>query len=389
MSDTQPKNISTAYDWNDDIVFQVGKHTAFGIFDDDQRFKSQSVGVAKYVVRSLGYPHINVQLMPQHIFTAFEASIMKYSTIVNQSKISDNLLNVFGTKLSEAQNLSTAAVYENMGPTFQISSMYGQESIIKNSLNVPIRTAKLKVHQGKQKYDLTEIIPQVGNRNVQLIQVYYYPTMYNRSIDAMIAPGFNTGMVAESFGGTIANNARTTIMPVFQILLKMQAMELSQQIRRSHFGFEIRMNDILFYPPPETEFDVDIDYILKSDKRLNTIKQDSVNNVANFPINDYMRYDSINTVGRNWIHRFTLAICKQLLGLIRSKFSSIPYPQSQISMDGQSLRSEGVQQQDKLIEQLKFLLQESSMFRLIQKKKDMAQNLQSINSKVPSRIFIG
>ena len=132
-----------------------------------------------------------------------------------------------------------------------------------------------------------------------------------------------------------------------------------------------------------------IDYILKSDKFANSIKDDTINNVSNFPIKNYLKYSDINTPGRNWIQRFTLALTKQILGIVRSKYSTVPYPQGDTSLDGETLRQEAVTEQDKLIEELKIMLQESSMSKLIQKKKDIAQNLQIINSKVPSRIFIG
>jgi hypothetical protein len=37
-------------------------------------------------------------------------------------------------------------------------------------------------------------------------------------------------------------------------------------------------------------------------------------------------YTDINIPGRNWIQRFTLALAKEILGMIRSKYDTIPYP---------------------------------------------------------------
>jgi hypothetical protein len=49
---------------------------------------------------------------------------MKYNTIVNQAKIADNMLNVFGT--DPDIDLSTSAIYDNLNGVFQISSLYAQ-----------------------------------------------------------------------------------------------------------------------------------------------------------------------------------------------------------------------------------------------------------------------
>jgi hypothetical protein len=99
-------------------------------------------------------------------------------------------------------------------------------------------------------------------------------------------------------------------MPLFETMLKMQALELTQQIRRSHYGFELRKNKVLFFPVPNTDGMVCVDYILKSDKYSNSIRHNTINNVSNFPIKSHLTYSDINMPGRNWIQRFTLALTK-------------------------------------------------------------------------------
>lgn len=374
-------------DWYN-VTFSVGNSTAFEIYDQEEQFVTASNKMVKYIVRSLGYPVTNVQLYPEHIFTAFESSIMKYSTIVNQAKISDNMLNVFGSDPN--RDLTRAAIFENLGSTFEISTMYGQESTIRNSLHVQIYTTSFTTTVGQQQYDLRDCISEYTNSNVQIVEVYYYPLLYqSNAFDPLMNPGFNMASIMHEFGGVYSQNARLVMMPVYEALLKMQHLEMSQQIRRSHIGFELRKNKLILYPAPKNNFGVCIDYILKTDKHDNAIKEDTVNNIANFPINSYIKYQEINTPGRNWVQRYCLALCKQMLGIIRSKFASIPYPEGETAMDGQTLRTEAVTEQDKLVQELKMILEQSSMAKLIEKKKDMAQNLQVINSKVPMGIYIG
>ena len=297
------------------------------------------------------------------------------------------MLNVIGGNPND--DLTKAAIYQNMGSVFQISQLYAQQSIIRNSLHVPIYSSSIKLQSGIQQYDLSQVIPHYTNSNVQILQIYYYPrTHTNYGFDANM-PGFNLGSVMSQFGGTYYQTSKTIIMPVFQTLLRMQAVQLSQQVRRANFGFQLRHNKILFYPRPTQQQFITVQYILKTDKYANSIKSNVINNISNFPINTHIRYTDINMPGRNWIQRYTLALSKQILGVIRSKYSSIPYPQGETSLDGDTLRAQSSAQKEALIQQLKGVLQQTSMSRLIQKKKDMSQNLQTINSKVPLRIYIG
>lgn len=374
-------------DWYN-ITFSAGISTAFQTYDAQPEFVTASEKVVRYVVRSLGYPITDVELSPQHIFTSFQSATMKYNTIVNQAKIADNMLNVFGT--DPDIDLSTSAIYDNLNGVFQISSLYAQQSQIRQSLNVEIRQATIDIQGGVQKYDLRDFIPQYTSSNIEFVQIYYYPMMYrSNAFDPIVNPGFNMASIMHEFGGVYSQNAKLVMMPVFETLLKMQSLQLSQNIRRSHIGFQIRKNHIIFMPTPPHDTQIAVQYILKSDKYANSVKQNGVDTIANFPISNYMPYAKINVPGKNWIQRYTLALAKQVLGIIRSKYSSIPYPQGQTSLDGQTLRTEAKEEQDNLVQELKLVLEQTSMHKLLQKKSQMAQNLQLINSKVPLRIFIG
>jgi hypothetical protein len=156
----------TAIDWYNS-TFSAGASTAFGEFDSDPQFVTDSTKVLKYIVRSLGYPSMQLEIYPEHIFTAFESATMKYSTIVNEYKITDNLLNVYGQYPS--QDLTKAGIYGNLSTIFEISAMYGQEAIIRNSLHTEIYTASIDIIAGQQEYDLTQCIPQYTNSNVQIL----------------------------------------------------------------------------------------------------------------------------------------------------------------------------------------------------------------------------
>lgn len=370
------------------VTYSAGSSSAFGVYDSDPVYVTQSQRLIKYVVRSLGWPVMQIQILPDHVFTAFESAIMKYTAIVNQVVISDNMLNVYGQ--SPDADLTKAGIYGNLSSIIQISSMYGQEAIIRQSLHTEIYTATVSVETNKQQYDLSECIPHYTNSNVQLLQVYHFPRLYRTAmLDPMVNPGFNMASVMTQFGGVYQSNARLIIMPVFETLLKLQTLQLTDTIRRSHFGFELRKNKLILMPTPTLGQDVLIDYVLRSDKYDNSVRPNVVNSIANYPILTNLPYRDINTVGRTWIYRYTLALVKQILGLVRSKYSAIPYPQGQQTLDGQTLRNEAVAEQERLVQQLKLILEQTTMHRLIEKKREMSENLQIINSKIPLRIYIG
>ena len=66
-----------------------------------------------------------------------------------------------------------------------------------------------------------------------------------------------------------------------------------------------------------------------------------------------MTYNQINDPGKQWIRKYTLALTKELLGGIRSKYSSVPIPGSEITIDGDTLRTEAANEKEILISQLR------------------------------------
>ena len=82
-------------------------------------------------------------------------------------------------------------------------------------------------------------------------------------------------------------------------------------------------------------------------------------------------------------------MCKELLGTIRSKYSSIPIPGSDTTLDGDTLRTEGASEKETLVTQLRDMLEQMSRKSLLESDKDEAQHLQDKLGKVPIPIYIG
>jgi hypothetical protein len=182
------------------------------------------------------------------------------------------------------------------------------------------------------------------------------------------------------------------MMPAYEDLLRVQAIEINDMIRKSQYGFEVSNNVITFTPLFNDNKVVYFDYMVVSDKRSATNLFQSGSNIAsdlsNVPYTN-ITYANTNDMSRTWIFRYTLALAKELLGLIRSKFDNIPYPDGQIRLDGDKLRKEGADEKMMLIKELRETLEETGLQAQIKKQTENSQNMQSMFANVPTLIYIG
>jgi hypothetical protein len=100
-------------------------------------------------------------------------------------------------------------------------------------------------------------------------------------------------------------------------------------------------------------------------------------------------YNNINAIGKQWIRRFTLALCKETLGQVRSKFGSVPVPGQTVNLNGTALLSEAKDEQAKLREELKTTLAELTYVKMAEQDSSLLENTQKVLDKVPNYIFVG
>ena len=180
------------------------------------------------------------------------------------------------------------------------------------------------------------------------------------------------------------------LMPMYADILKIQAIEFNDQIRKSAYSFELQNNKLRIFPNPTENYKLHFKYIVKSD-RSNT-GQGTTNGVvsdfSNAPY-DNMEFRHINDVGKQWIKKYGLALCKELLGTIRSKYASLPIPNAETTLDGDTLRGEATTEKEVLMTQLREMLEQTSRKALLEADKDEAEFLQEKLQKVPYPIYIG
>ena len=370
--------------------------TPFGIYDDDYVFQDDAPKMALWCARRLGFPIQNVELQDENFYACFEESVSEYSAQVNQFNIRNDLYSLKGR--DTGTNYSGKLVEGSILPHLvQISDAYG--TLVGVGGNTEIKKTKITLTAGQQVYDLDTLISAVsesGNR-IDVSRVYFEATpAINRFFDPYSVSGQGTLNLIDEFGfGSFSPAAQFVLMPIFDDLLRIQHIEFNDQIRKSAHTFNIIDNKLTIFPRPtattiSTKPNIYIDYFVRKDFIANStsVKSNVVSDFSNAGY-DFIQYTTINDVGKQWIRKYTLALVKELLGAIREKYSNIPIPGSEISLDGAALRSEAQTEKEALMTQLRETLEELSRKVQFENKANEAKQQQEMLQKVPLAIYIG
>ena len=365
--------------------------TPFGFYDTDTQFQSDADKVADWCARRLGYPLVDIELQPVNFFTCFEEAINEYGSQLYHFQIINNFHTLEGT--STGSNLNNNIVTPNLGNTVNISEQYGSE-VDGAGGNYKLERGTLEVKTGTQQYDLiTDASSSIsGSDSVYIKKIYHYhPAAINRYFDPYAGTGTGIQSLMESFGfGNYSPGVNFMLMPMYFDILKIQAIELNDSIRKSAYHFDIVDNRYLkLFPIPTRNYTLHFEYQLKSVAN-NPIKNPigGITNMSNVPYTN-PTYKFINEPGRQWIRRYALALAKEMLGSIRGKYQSIPIPGSDTTLDYNRLLSEASAEKIALIEELKSFLEETTRVKQLERQNQEAQLTQETFYKVPYPIYIG
>jgi hypothetical protein len=173
---------------------------------------------------------------------------------------------------------------------------------------------------------------------------------------------------------------------------KIQAIEFNDQIRKSQYTFELVNNQLRLFPIPISHYhELRFEYILDSDRNQPYVDrngQSVITNASNVPFNN-PTYTAINSIGRQWIFEYGLGIVKEILGYVRGKYSTIPIPGAEITLNQGDLIAAATNEKTALIDRLRAYFDTTSRKTLLANKADEAQSQMSILTDVPMTIFIG
>tara|TARA_Y100001938_G_C8076072_1_gene426169 strand:+ start:86 stop:1240 length:1155 start_codon:yes stop_codon:yes gene_type:complete len=371
----------------------VSGSTPFGFYDEDSDFQTEAPQFATWCARRLGFPIMSVELQDTQFYAVFEESVSEYSAQVNQFNIVDNLLSLRGQ--STGSNFTHKRITPTLANTIRISEEYGTEAKVGG--NVDLKKGSISVTSGSQEYDLNALYANVSESGqaIEVKRVYYESTpAIQRYFDPYATTGYGTINLVQGFGfGDYSPAVSFTLMPIFEDLLRVQAIEMNDQIRKSAYSFTLTNNKLRVFPDPDDNRTLYFDYVVRADRDdpLKTEMSGSSDVVSDYSNVKYdnMQFTHINDVGKQWIRKYGLALSKELLGIIRSKYGTVPIPNADTTLDGDTLRSEASAEKEALITQLREILEQTSRKALLEADKDEAEFLQEKLQKVPYPIYIG
>lgn len=403
MSDvTQPiTNPTTLVDqdrvrWPGSGSSVVGR-TPFGLYESDPVFQADAQSAAIWAAYRLGYPVIDIEMLDVNFYAAFEEAVNEYSAQVNQWNIR-NYMQVFqGQKISDLGNLTGKAVTGTpLRYVIELAKSYGTEVGVGGYVDWKKGFITTNPHQ--QVYDIQALWgDQVENCNrIEVMRVFHDgPPAFARIYDPYSMTGMSYSNVLNEMGfGAYSPAVQFLMTPIFEDLLRGQAIEFNDMVRKSAYSFELTNNKLKLFPIPNYSFNVYFNYMLRNDRLSGSFSNDKnytgsyVSDYSNIPYNQ-VTYSTINSVGKQWIRKYFLAICKELLGSIRQKYQTIPIPGGDVTLDGAELRNEAQQEKTDLVTQLRESLDAASQKTLSENQALQAEQMQETLKRVPLFIYIG
>ncbi len=380
--------------WPGSSSFDPGG-TQFGFYDYDAEFRADADKVSVFCARRLGYPLVDVELQSGSFYTAFEEAVTTYGNELYSSLASQQFSNIAGA--AGGQAINKTLLKPTLNRTIQTADQYGMEAEVGGTTT--IYTGSLPVTASKQNYDLdawavqNNITGSSGASDIEIRRIFYEaPPAILRYFDPYAGTGTGIQSLMDAFDfGCYSPGVNFLLMPASYDVLKIQAIEFNDQIRRSSYSFEIINNKLKLFPIPTVSGgSIRFDYIKLSDKK-NVSPNDTgglVTNIADVPYSN-PTYANINSVGRQWVFRYTLALARELLGYIRGKYTTVPVPGSEATLNQADLLADARTEKEGLITNLREMLDQTSRQAQLERKASETENLNKVLSGVPYTIYIG
>jgi hypothetical protein len=234
---------------------------------------------------------------------------------------------------------------------------------------------------------------------MKILEVMHYDNEYfNKAAYPRLAA--SQFLTAQGNGQYGANMFRF-MLPIFDDVIRLQFLRESAKIRRSSFSWKVVGTNFYVYPSPRSkmyfrpiimdvtfipgvifnglEGEGDPDLILKDSY---TYKGNVITNISNIPYGLF-EFSSINSIGREWIREYALALCKEILGLTRGKFGSFPIPSDTMTLNASDLLSQAQSEKENLETKLRERLEQLSVRAVLERKSQETEFMRKVQDAVP------
>jgi len=407
--------------------------TPFGFYDADTQFQYLAPRAASWAAKMLGYPIIDVEMLDVNFYACLEGAINEYGNQVNQFNIINNISLLQGlptTTTVSGQNIQGMGLSQQI----QLAQGYGTEAGVGGY--VSWKTGSIRLYHGIQQYDLQSLwgdVIESGSR-IEIKRIFHYaPPASARIYDPFSMTGMSYSNIMNEMGFAGFSPATQFLMtPIFEDLLRIQAIEFNDTVRKSAYSFELVNNKVRIFPIPTfgdgaaychpssgscdggygefgDGFDdfadyndwyygkrLHFEYIVVNDRNLADANLFPSQQSSGSVISDYSNvpyqiipFSNINSPGQQWIYKYFLANCKEVLGAIRQKYQTIPVPGAEVTLDGAELRQEASAEKAELITQLRENLEATTRKSQLSTQSEEADQLQNVLKKIPTLIYVG
>jgi len=370
--------------------------TPFSFFDSDVAFQSEADAMVTFVKRRLGDDILSVELTKKQIWACFEEAFLEYGSIVNQYQAKSQLLSLLGMQTGSLDEATQKFPRDTLNYIVRLAEPYAVEAGLGGTYNTV--SGSIQLRQSVQDYDLyTDLvdpntnIPVVSSslnperRKMRIFEVMHYnPSAAYRFFDTTSAINYlNNEFSFESF----TPETVFYVLPVFEDILRGGQMNISNRVRRSNYSYRVTGTKLRIFPAPTAENPLKLWVRVGFENNPLTPAFDDksiggVSNLSNVPYGNFV-YSRVNSMAKQWVRQYSLALCKELLGTIRSKFSSVPIPGGDLQLDGSDLKSSAKEEKDKLRTELKEMLDSMTYNKLIETKATEIDNQQKILKAIP------
>lgn len=369
--------------------------TPFSFFDTDTEFQIEADAVISFVKRKLGDDILSVELTKKQMWACFEESFLEYGRIINEADAKSQLSNLLG--VATGSNKTGLFPRQTLEYLLRMAEPYSSEAGIGGSYND--MSGSIQLRYKVQDYDIynqlkdssgTLIVSSSANSprsKMKIREVFHFsPQAAYRFFDTTSSINYlNNEFSFESF----TPETVFYVLPVFEDVLRAGQMKLSNRVRKSNYSYRIVGSKIRIYPmPTETSGSLPklwMRVAFAPNPYDPDIQDDTIYGVSNLSNVPYgrMKYSDTNSVGRQWVRQFCLALCKELLGQVRSKFQTVPIPSGDLTLNGTDLISQGRDDQGRLRDQIVELLDSLTYGKLLEAQATDAENITRALKAIP------
>ena len=396
----------------------------FGIYTASADFLSGASDQVAYVYKKLGGDVLDIELTADNVYAAYEEAVLEYSYYINLHQGKNVLSSVLGSPTGTFDHngeLLTGPVSSSLkyprGGGFGLSyaRRVGDTAAAAGGFGgtIPQYSASFRPVKDQQDYDIQSIITSssesgvdergnavpyaglIGNSRALITKVFYRSP---RAMWRFYGYYGGVGVVGNySTYGQFSDDSTFEIIPTWQN--KMQAIMYEDSIytRTSHYSYELIDGKLRLFPTPsywgldDLDDTIWVKFYVEPDAFATGSYDNGVegiNNINTLPF-DNIPYENINSMGKQWIRKFALALCKEMLGQIRGKFTTIPIPGESVTLNHSDLLSQAKEEQQQLRDKLSEMLDQVEYVDLAKQDQELADSATNILKVTPLPIFVG